>query len=57
MRKEEGVRKHLWCHVLGDVFIFLKQRAPYDVPSGLVGSDMCIRDRELIMVGVEVLST
>ncbi len=32
---------------LGDVFFFFKQQTAYDVRLSLVGSEMCIRDKNL----------
>mgnify|MGYP003380973378 CR=1 FL=1 len=37
------------------VFFFFKQKAAYDIYYGLVGSEMCIRDRLLCLPLVDVL--
>ena len=34
-----------------DVFFFFKQKTAYEVLRSLVGSEMCIRDREMLAMG------
>ena len=44
-RKLSVYRLLYWCRPVGFFFFFFKQKTAYEFLYGLVGSEMCIRDR------------